>query len=121
MPPEARDAALLHDMLNAARRVTTYAAGRSRQDLDTDPMFADAVERRIEIIGEAARGLSEAFRASHPEVPWRPIMATRHILAHDYDEVNHDTVWRIIQDHIPPLIGQLVDLLAQFPPPPPQE
>jgi uncharacterized protein with HEPN domain len=118
MPPDVRDAALLHDMLNAARRVTTYATGPSRQDLDTDLMFADAVERRIEIIGEAARGLSDAYRDSHPEIPWRPIMATRHILAHDYDEVNHDTIWRIIQDHIPPLIRQLEAVLAQFPPPP---
>ena len=43
-------------------------------------------------------------------------MAMRHILAHDYDEVNHDTIWRILQDHIPPLIGHLQVLLAQAPP-----
>lgn len=118
MRPDVHDAALLHDMLKAARRVRTYTAGRSRPDLDTDSMLADAVARRIEIIGEAARGVSDAFRSAHPEVPWRPIMATRHILAHDYDEVNHDIVWRIVQDHVPPLIAQLESLLADVPPPP---
>ena len=116
MPLDVHDAALLHDMLQSARKALTYATGRTRADLDTDTMFADAVERRIEIVGEAARGLSEAFRSSRPEIPWRAIMATRHILAHDYDEVNHDTVWRIVQDHLPPLIRQLETLLAKSPP-----
>jgi uncharacterized protein with HEPN domain len=51
-------------------------------------------------------------------LPWRAIMATRNILAHDYDEVNHDIVWRIVQDHLPPLIAQLQAMLAQAPPPP---
>jgi uncharacterized protein with HEPN domain len=46
-------------------------------------------------------------------------MATRHILAHDYDEVNHDIVWRILQDHLPPLIQQLDAILATVPPPSP--
>jgi uncharacterized protein with HEPN domain len=118
MPPEVRDAALLHDMLNAARRAVGYAAGRSRADMDANPMFADAVIRRIEIVGEAARGVSQPFRDAHPEIPWRAITTTRHILAHDYDEVNHDIVWRIIEEHLPPLIAQIVPLLAEAPPPP---
>lgn len=74
-------------------------------------MFADTVARRIEIIGEAARGVSDAFRSAHSEIAWRPITATRHILAHDYADVNQDIIWRIIQDHIPPLIAQLESIL----------
>src|SRR5271156_3958781 len=116
MPLDLRDAALLHDMLESARRATTYVVGRSRADLDSDSIFSDALERRIEIIGEAARGLTEAFRAAHPEIPWRAIMATRHILAHDYDDVNPDIIWRIVQEHLPPLIQQLGAILAANPP-----
>jgi uncharacterized protein with HEPN domain len=48
-------------------------------------------------------------------VPWRIIMATRHILAHDYDDVDNDIVWRIVTDHIPPLIAQLKPLLPPEP------
>ena len=69
MPPDVHDAALLHDMLQSARKAEAYAANRPRIDLDADPMFADAVVRRIEIIGEAARGLSESFREAHPDIP----------------------------------------------------
>lgn len=117
MPLSVRDAALLHDMLDSAQRVLHYSVNRARADLDTDTMFADAVVRRIEIIGEAARGLSEELRTANPHVPWRAITATRHILAHNYSDVNLDTVWRIIHDH---LIPQLELLLTEAPPPGPQ-
>jgi uncharacterized protein with HEPN domain len=80
-------------------------------------MFADAVVRRIEIVGEAARGVSDEVQANNPDVPWRTIMATRHILAHDYDEVNHDIVWRIMQEHLPLLVSQLEILLRDAPRP----
>jgi uncharacterized protein with HEPN domain len=76
MPPEVRDAALLHDMLHSARLVLHYVAGRTRSDLDSDTAFADAVERRIEIIGEAARGVSELLRLTHQKSlgapSWQP-------------------------------------------------
>jgi uncharacterized protein with HEPN domain len=121
MPLDTRDAALLHDMRESAQRALDYASGRARSDLDSDPQFSDAVQRRIEIVGEAARGLTEAFRDGHPEIPWRAIMATRHILAHDYDEVNLDIIWRILQDHIPPLLQQIDALLADAPPEPADE
>jgi uncharacterized protein with HEPN domain len=111
-PPDEHDASLLLDMLESARRALSYAHGRSRQDLDRDSMLSDAIQRRIEIIGEAARGVSAEFQQAHPEIQWRPIMATRHILAHDYDAVNLDIVWRICEEHLPPLIAQLTPLLA---------
>jgi uncharacterized protein with HEPN domain len=107
-PPDEHDASLLLDMLESARRALSYTQGRSRQDLDRDSMLSDA----IQIIGEAARGVSADFQQAHPEIQWRPIMATRHILAHDYDAVNFDIVWRICEEHLPPLIAQLTPLLA---------
>ena len=111
MPPDAHDAALLLDMLQSARLAVYYVSARTRGDLDSDTMLSDAVQRRIEIVGEAARGISQLFKDAHTEIQWRPIMATRHILAHDYDEVNQDIVWRICQDHLPPLIAQIAAIL----------
>ena len=116
MPPEAHDAAQIHDMIRAGEGLLRHVAGRSRGDLDTNEMLRDAMERKIEIIGEAARSISDKFIEAHPEIPWRKIMATRHILAHDYDEVNYDIVWQIAIEHVPQMLGQLRTLL---PPPPP--
>ena len=116
MPPERRDPACLHDMAVAGEAVVRYLAGKTRTEYDRDDILRDAIERRVEIFGEAARRLSGAFRDSHPEIPWRAIMATRHILAHDYDEVDHDILWRIATQHIPESLVQLRKL-APSPPP----
>src|SRR4051812_29616507 len=93
MPPEPGDPAALHDMLKAGETVVRYVAGKTREEFESDEMLRDAVERKIEIIGEAARRLSQSLQDSNPQIPWRKIVATRHVLAHDYDEVNNDVVW----------------------------
>lgn len=116
MRPDAGDAARLHDMLGACARIAQYVAGRSRQEFLDDDYFRSAVERQVEIIGEAARGVSDAFRRAHPEVPWRPIIAQRHVLAHEYGEVQPELVWRVATVHVPALAAQIRALL---PPPPP--
>src|SRR5690242_3240365 len=96
MPPEERDLALLADMLESARIATSHCAGRQQTDLGQDLLFTDALERRLSIIGEAARGVSEAFKTANPEIPWTAITATRHILVHEYDRVDYGIVWRIV-------------------------
>ena len=60
---------LVH-MVDAAHDVISFAAGASRSSLDQNKMLALALVRCIEIIGEAANGLSEKLRSSHPEIPW---------------------------------------------------
>jgi uncharacterized protein with HEPN domain len=112
-----RDAAWLLDMLNAAQAVTSFVVGRTFEQYAADLMFRSAVERQIEIIGEAARGLSEAFQSAHPEIPWRPIMAQRHRLAHEYGEIDDQLIWRVATVHVPDLIRQIAPLI---PPPPPE-
>ena len=106
MPPKARppnDAANLLDMLEAARAVGRFLEGKTAVQYKGDDLLRSAVERKNEIIGEAARRLSPALIESHPEVPWRQIMGTRHVLAHDYDTVDHTIVWRIATVYVPAL------------------
>ena len=116
MARERSDSAALFDMLQAAEAILRHIAGRTRDDYEREELLRHAVERNIEIIGEAARRLSAEFRDRHPHIPWRSNVATRHILAHEYDEVDNDIVWRIVTDHIPVLIQQLHPFL----PPPPE-
>lgn len=65
-----RDAAYLWDMLDAARQAAEFAAGLDAASLQTDRRTGYAVERALEIIGEAARRVSPETRACHPEIPW---------------------------------------------------
>ena len=83
MPPEDMDAARLWDMLTYAREIAQTLQGRPFEEFIGDKNLRLATERRIEIIGEAARNVSEAFHEAHPTIPWRKIVALRHILAHE--------------------------------------
>jgi uncharacterized protein with HEPN domain len=75
MPPIKDDCAYLWDMLMAANAVVGFVQGRTLDDYLADLMLRSAVERQVEIIGEAARRVSKEFQEAHPEIPWRPIQA----------------------------------------------
>ncbi len=99
-------------MLDAAREAMSFAAGRSRGDLERDRMLVLAIVKDVEIIGEAAARVSPAMQASHPEIPWAQIIATRNRLIHAYFDVDLQVVWDTVTDDVP----QLVRLLEPFVP-----
>jgi uncharacterized protein with HEPN domain len=57
----------------------------------------------LQIIGEAARKLTEAFRLIHNDIPWPEIIAMRNILVHDYFRVDVDEVWATVERDLPDL------------------
>lgn len=68
--------------------------------------------RNLEIIGEAAKQLSEAVRQQAPQIPWRNIARMRDKLIHHYFGVNLDIVWHVVQDDLTPLMTAVVGILA---------
>jgi len=115
MLPNADDAAFLWDMLDAARALRSFVASRSYRDYAQDRMLRGAVERHLEIIGEAAKRVSETFREDHLEIPWRRIIGLRNVLAHEYGEIKHDKMWIVATDGIPDLIDTLESLVPPAP------
>ena len=116
MPPEDRDPAYLWDMLDAAYEVQRFMAAVRLEEYMQDPLRQRAIERIIEILGEAARNVFETFKAGHPEIPWRAIIAQRHVLAHEYGRIDHARIWTVATVHIPDLIAQLEPLIPPLPP-----
>jgi uncharacterized protein with HEPN domain len=74
-----------------------------------------AVERALEIVGEAARRVSETYRQAHPEIPWQSIIAQRNVLAHEYGEIKHELIWKVATIRIPELIPLLEKLIPSIP------
>jgi uncharacterized protein with HEPN domain len=66
--------------------------------------------RLLEIIGEAARGISTEFRNIHPDLPWRSMIGLRDRLVHGYFDINLDIVWQTIAEDLPSLLSQLKKL-----------
>ncbi len=104
-PPE--DDVLLGDMLDYARLAVAAAGGHSRADLAKDDILAAALERFIEVIGEAASRVSSSTQESLPAIPWRPIIGMRNRLVHGYASVDRNIVWDVVTVDLPRLVAEL--------------
>ena len=71
----------------------------------------DAVLRRLEIIGEAAKNIPQSYRKKHPEIPWRKVTGMRDNLIHEYFAVDLTIVWDTVQESVPELKKQVKELL----------
>ena|SRR5436309_12708031 len=110
MQPD-RDPVHLWDMLKAAQGVVSSLQGFTLEQYVADENLRLATERRVEIIGEAARRISTTFKEAHPEIPWRLIVDQRNVLVHAYDEIADERIWRLAAHDIPRLIEQLAALV----------
>lgn len=111
-----KDDAYLEDILQAAKAIRRFTGGFSLEEFKANEEKYEAVNRKFEIIGEAARRLSPAALKTFPEIPWKLITAMRNILIHDCDDVGLDIVWDTAQRDLPPLIARLDSYLAANPP-----
>ena len=121
MQPDARDAALLSDMVQFADEVHLIVARIAPNDYLQDLVTRRAIERCVELIGEAADHVSEAFRDAHPEIPWREIIAQRHRLVHGYRDIDPERIRNVVDRRLPALVEQMRALLPPAPPDPEPE
>lgn len=97
------------DILHAIERCQRYADALASDDPNLVEMAGDAVERNLQIIGEAANHLPEELTAAHPEIAWPQIRGFRNILVHHYFGVDADTVRDVVQTYLPELSRALKD------------
>lgn len=102
-----RDAQLLLDMLESAKLATRYIAECSKTDFFSELQLQDAVIRRLAIVGEASRRISEATRQTFPTIPWSEISGMQNRLIHEYDDLDLEIVWDTIKISLPRLIKEL--------------
>lgn len=106
------DTVYLEHILDAIGQIETYVAGLTYRQFSENRLVQDGVIRQLEIIGEAARSLSEEFRAQHTDLPWQQIIGLRNRLIHAYFDVNLGIIWDIVQSDIPPLRDKISGLLG---------
>jgi uncharacterized protein with HEPN domain len=112
MRPEQGNDSFLWDMLDAARAIQEFIAGKNLDAYMGSRLLRGAVERHLEIIGEAARKLPRDVREKHPDIPWGAIIAQRNVLAHEYGEIRHERIWVVATTRIPELIRALQGLFG---------
>ena len=102
-----RDLQFLLDMLQSAELVINYTAQCSKDEFLINVQLQDAVIRRLLVIAEAARRVSETTRQTLPMITWQEINGMQNRLVHEYDDVDLNIVWNAVQKQIPPLIEEL--------------
>ena len=109
------DRLLLQDMLDSIAEVLdTKPATQAK--FDGNKLVRSHVLRHTQIIGEAAWRLSDPLKDQNPQIPWRKIAGMRHVLVHDYLNVNWTRVYETARNHVPPLKPQVELILASLPP-----
>jgi uncharacterized protein with HEPN domain len=114
MKPEERDAAYLWDMLEAARESRVLMEGVTSEILVSDLRTRRALERTLELIGEAAARVSSRTRAMYPEIPWGAIIGQRNIIAHRYAAIDYGRLFATVTEKVPALIAALERIVADL-------
>ena len=84
-----------------------HVAGKTWDEFEEDIQCQDAVLRRIEIIGKAARHISPQTQKKYPHIPWREMAVLRNLVIHQYDAVDINQVWDTTQNRLPALVNEL--------------
>ena len=115
MRGQRSDKLRLLDMRDAATQILAEWAKLDGEFLPDDDLRYHGLLRLLSIVGEAAYKLDRELKAAHSEVPWRQITAMRHIIIHEYDEVDSSRVRDIIQNYLPTLLQHLQPVINSLP------
>ena len=107
-----KDKMRLEHIAEAIERLEVHAGNLAEDELCKDVMRYYGIVKNIEIIGEAARMLTDEFKEVHPEVAWRNIAGMRNFLVHEYFNVDEETVFEVLHSEIPELKEQVVKYLG---------
>ena len=103
---------LIH-ILECLEKIKRYTLDGHRTFLMT-PLIQDAVYRNFEIIGEAAKRIPDQVRVLDETIPWRNIAGLRDVIIHQYDGVDPEKVWGIIENDLVPLESRVRAILEQL-------
>ena len=105
------DRGRLEDILEAISKITKETS-RGKKHFESSEILQTYVVHNIQIIGEAARGLSDGLKNEKRRVPWRQIIEMRNVLVHEYFAINTDRVWSVVRHDLPDLRAKIKTILA---------
>lgn len=103
----------LEDINEALELIEEYVINLDFTSWTKDRKTIDAVIRNLEIIGEAANHIPDSIQEKYSKIPWSQIKGMRNLLVHEYFGVDIDVLWRTIQEDLPPLKIQLIEIISE--------
>jgi uncharacterized protein with HEPN domain len=111
--PHRRDRVFIAQMVEAADAALEFTDGHTAVSFAGDRLVGYAVVRAIQLVGQAARGVSGELQTAHPEIPWREMIGMRNVVVHDYADVDLALVWKTVRDDLPGLVERLNAILEE--------
>lgn len=105
-----RDEAFIEHIAEAIERIEKYTKDINYNKFEEDEIRQDAVIRQMEILGEAAKRVSEELKKKYTDVPWQDAAGMRDKLIHGYFGVDTEIVWNTLQKDIPPLKQKILQI-----------
>jgi uncharacterized protein with HEPN domain len=102
-----RDKSYIFDMISYSQEIIDITKNENHTSFINNRIKRLAVERLIEIIGEAANHVSKDIIENNSDIPWSKIIGLRNKIVHDYGEILTDRIWLIATKSIPELLKQL--------------
>ena len=102
--PRSDEARICDIVEAAAERIARHIRHRTREEFDSDETVVRAVLFELAVIGEAAKGISEACRDRFPEVPWADVAGMRDVVIHQYFGIDLTIVWNAATVSVPAVI-----------------
>ncbi|MFH0981417.1 MAG: DUF86 domain-containing protein [Planctomycetota bacterium] len=103
----------LRHVIDAIQAIENYTRGMDYAQFGRDSRTVDAVVWKLTVIGEAARHVPQEVESAYPAVPWAKMRGMRNQIVHGYDKVDLETVWKVVQEHLPGIVPLLEAVLAQ--------
>ncbi len=110
MKKQLGDRARVMHILEAIGHINAYTEKVAFSDFEQNDMMVFACIKQLEIIGEAANHLSDSTKDSFPEISWKEIIGLRHVLVHQYYEVNVQLIWGIVSNDLPTFKTQIENI-----------
>jgi uncharacterized protein with HEPN domain len=108
----------LQDVLEAIERIEEFVGSMSFDEFRADDKTTSAVIRKLEIIGEATKGIPLVIREKNPGIPWREMAGMRDKLIHSYFGVDHGLVWSTISGRLPEVKLRIEEIIYEHSQPP---
>lgn len=105
------DSVYLHHIIDAFALIEHYMDNVSHEEFLRNRLLQDGVIRQLEVMGEAARNISEDLRIEHPQIPWRQMIGLRNRMIHAYFNIDLQIIWEIVKGDIPDLKQKMKQLL----------
>lgn len=114
MREPVRDKGRLEHILQAIANIIEYTNGIDKDSFFSNKILVHATVYNVQIIGEASYKLTKEFKNKHTDTPWTMIEKMRHILVHDYYQINNEILWIVVTDDIPSLKTQISNYLQEY-------